>query len=559
MRRAWTPRFIPAHVRSFLNLLSDKEHLLSDILTTQCHVTKLWSHMAPSVSVHSFHDADTPTTGSTRYAIIVCAFASLGGFFFGYDQGVTSGVLIMDSFLNDYCVGWHNFTYDDCTRSSSDLPGQWTSFTVWYNMVYNLGCLVGALIGGYVADRYGRRATIFSAGVLFCIGTTWVCLNPAQDHTLMYIARIVQGFGVGNSSFSLPLFGSEMAPKELRARLSGLMVLPVTFGQWLANLINILVMDDSNGWRISNAVSMIPPVIVMCGIFCVPESPRWTCQQKGREEAEAVLKRLRQTDDVRHELEAIGDQINQEETGNKGMAGLWEPTVRRRVFIAMALQLGQQATGINPIMTYGSLIFKDITGAGLYASLLLSGVNCLSTTPGLIWLDKYGRRYMAMIGAVGMVIGHLFAAILFTAICDGNVDDSGCPSVGGWFICLGTAFFVFSYAVSWGALPWIYCSEIFPLNVRASAVSVATAANWIGAAMTEVVKLFPYLNISGVFFMFAGLALLCGLFIYFYCPETKGIRLEDIETLFSRSYHTATSPSYGAVKTPVAATDKSPV
>ncbi|EEY62040.1 major Facilitator Superfamily MFS [Phytophthora infestans T30-4] len=437
-----------------------------------------------------FHEADTPTTGSTRYAIIVCAFASLGGFFFGYDQGVTPGVLIMDSFLNDYCVGWHNFTYDDCTRSSSDLPGQWTSFTVWYNMVYNLGCLVGALIGGYVADRYGRRATIFSAGVLFCIGTSWVCLNPAQDHTLMYIARIVQGFGVGNSSFSLPLFGSDMAPKELRARLSGLMVLPVTFGQWLANLINILVMDDSNGWRISNAVSMIPPVIVMCGIFCVPESPRWTYQQKGREEAEAVLKRLRQTDDVRHELEAIGDQINQEETGNKDMAGLWEPTVRRRVFIAMALQLGQQ----------------DITGAGLYASLLLSGVNCLSTTPGLIWLDKYGRRYMAMIGAVGMVIGHLFAAILFTAICDGNVDDSGCPSVGGWFICLGTAFFVFSYAVSWGALPWIYCSEIFPLNV-----------------------------------------------------QTKGILLEDIETLFSRSNHTATSPSYGAVKTPVAATDKSPV
>ncbi|KAF4128751.1 Sugar (and other) transporter [Phytophthora infestans] len=467
--------------------------------------------MAPSVSVHSFHDADTPTTGSTRYAIIVCAFASLGGFFFGYDQGVTSGVLIMDSFLNDYCVGWHNFTYDDCTRSSSDIPR-------------NSGR----------ASPYGRRATIFSAGVLFCIGTTWVCLNPAQDHTLMYIACIVQGFGVGNSSFSLPLFGSEMAPKELRARLSGLMVLPVTFGQWLANLINILVMDDSNGWRISNAVSMIPPVIVMCGIFCVPESPRWTYQQKGREEAEAVLKRLRQTDDVRHELEAIGDQINQEETGNKGMAGLWEPTVRRRVFIAMALQLGQQATGFNPIMTYGSLIFKDITGAGLYASLLLSGVNCLSTTPGLIWLDKYGRRYMAMIGAVGMVIGHLFAAILFTAICDGNVDDSGCPSVGGWFICLGTAFFVFSYAVSWGALPWIYCSEIFPLNSSS-------------------------LNINGVFFMFAGIALLCGLFIYFYCPETKGILLEDIETLFSRSNHTATSPSYGAVKTPVAATDKSPV
>ncbi|GMF58708.1 unnamed protein product [Phytophthora fragariaefolia] len=294
-----------------------------------------------------------PTEGSRTYAIIVCAFASLGGFFFGYDQGVTSGVLIMDSFLNDYCVGWHNFTYEECTRSSSDLPGEWTTFTVWYNMVYNLGCLVGALIGGWVADKFGRRATIMSAGVLFCIGTTWVCLNPAQDHTLMYIARIVQGFGVGNSSFSLPLFGSEMAPKELRARLSGLMVFPVTFGQWLANLINILVENDGNGWRISNAVSMIPPIIVMCGIFCVPESPRWTYQKKGKEKAEAVLKRLRQTENVHHELTAIGDQIAQESANDLGFKELWEPSIRKRVIIAMVFQLGQQATGINPIMTYG--------------------------------------------------------------------------------------------------------------------------------------------------------------------------------------------------------------
>ncbi|KAG2529616.1 hypothetical protein JM18_001389 [Phytophthora kernoviae] len=504
--------------------------------------------------------SDASTEGNRTYAIIVCVFASLGGFFFGYDQGVTSGVLIMDSFLNDYCVGWRNFTYEDCTRSSSDLPGEWTTFTVWYNMVYNLGCLVGALIGGYVADRFGRRATIFSAGALFCIGTCWVCLNPAQNHGLMYLARIVQGFGVGNSSFSLPLFGSEMAPKELRGRLSGLMVLPVTFGQWLANLINILVENTDEGWRISNAVSMIPPIIVMCGIFCVPESPRWVYQHKGRDEAETSLIHLRRTENVRDELDAIGEQITAEETGNKGMRGLWEPSIRRRLFIAMFFQLGQQATGINPIMTYGSMIFKDITGAGVYASLLLTGVNCLSTAPGLICLDKYGRRYMAMIGAVGMVIGHLFAAILFTAICDGDVDNAGCPTVGGWFICIGTAFFVFSYATSWGAVPWIYCSEIFPLNVRAAAVSVSTAANWVGGAvMTEVVKLFPYLNINGVFFLFAGLCVCCGLFVYLFCPETKAVMLEEIEELFFRHSNEATDTSFVEVKTPIANSQKSPV
>ncbi|KAG4243993.1 hypothetical protein PC116_g8164 [Phytophthora cactorum] len=383
-------------------------------------------------------------------------------------------------------------------------------------MVYNLGCLVGALIGGYVADRFGRRATIFSAGILFCVGTCWLCLTPSQEHTMIYFARIVQGFGVGNSSFSLPLFGSEMAPKELRGRLSGLMAIPVTFGQWLANLVNILAENTAQGWRISNAVSMIPPIIVMLGIFCVPESPRWTYQHKGRETALSVLKRLRRTDNVREELDAIGAQITEEETGNKGLRGLWEPSIRRRVIIAMTIQLGQQATGINLIMTYGSMIFKDITGAGVYASLLLSDVSCLSSGP---------------------------------AVCDGNVDNAGCPTVGGWLICIGTAFFVFSYSVSWGSLPWIYCSEIFPLNVRASAVSMSTAANWVGGAvMTEVVKLFPYMNINGVFFLFAGLTVL---FIYFFCPETKGILLEDVDGLFDRGYSTTTSPSFVEVKTPV--------
>ncbi|KAG6609691.1 Sugar transporter [Phytophthora cinnamomi] len=150
-----------------------------------------------------------------------------------------------------------------------------------------------------------------------------------------------------------------------------------------------------------------------------------------------------------------------------------------------------------------------------------------------------------------MIIGHLFAAILFTAICDGNVDNAGCPKVGGWFICIGTSFFVFNFAISWGPVCWIYPAEIFPLNVRASAVALSTAANWaMGAVMTEVVKLFPSLNINGVFFLFAGLCLICLLFVYFFCPETKGILLEDIEVLFHKGKN-ANSPNFVEVKSPI--------
>ncbi|EEY69825.1 sugar transporter, putative [Phytophthora infestans T30-4] len=445
------------------------------------------------VNAHNSNDDDVPTEGSRTYAIIVCVFAALGGLFFGYDQGVTSGVLIMDSFIYDYCVGWHNFTYEQCTTSTSQLPHEWTDFTVWHNMTYNLGCLGGAFIGGFVADKLGP-----------------------QEHSLMYIARVVQGFGVGNSSFSLPLFGAEVAPKELRGLLSGFMQMTVVTGLFLANAVNIIVENHDRGWRTTNGVAMAAPLVVMLGTFFVPESPRWTYLHKGNEEAERVLKRLRQTDNVGHELQVIGDQVDEELAAQKGFAELLEPSIFKRVAIAMMLQVLQQATGINPIMSYGSLIFQDITNAGIYSAFFISGVNFLSTIPAMRWVDTTGRRKLLLIGAVEMVTGHLFAAILFTAICDGTVDDAGCPKVGGWFICLGSAFFVFNFAISWGPVCWIYPAEIFPLSMRA----------------TGGVKLFPHLNINGVFFLFAGLCCICGVFVYFFCPETKGIMLEDIEELF---------------------------
>ncbi|RLN95693.1 hypothetical protein BBJ28_00019339, partial [Nothophytophthora sp. Chile5] len=168
--------------------------------------------VAGAEAIDDYNFDDAPTEGKRTYAIIVCVFASLGGLFFGYDQGVTGGVLVMSSYLNDFCVGWHDQTMDDCTKAASDLPQRWVDFTLWYNMTYNIGCMIGALAGGWVADKFGRRVTIFQAGLLFCVGTSWVAFCPSQAHSQLLTARFIQGMGVGNSSFSLPLFGAEMAP-----------------------------------------------------------------------------------------------------------------------------------------------------------------------------------------------------------------------------------------------------------------------------------------------------------------------------------------------------------
>uniref|UniRef100_K3WE16 Hexose transporter 1 n=1 Tax=Globisporangium ultimum (strain ATCC 200006 / CBS 805.95 / DAOM BR144) TaxID=431595 RepID=K3WE16_GLOUD len=497
---------------------------------------------------------DAPTEGTRTYAIIVCIFASLGGLFFGYDQGVTGGVLVMDSYLNDWCVGWHDQTYEECTASTNSLPDRWLDFTLAYNMTYNVGCIFGALLGGWVADKFGRRVTIFNAGLLFCIGTSWVCFCPAGARTSLFFARFVQGMGVGNSSFSLPIFGAEMAPKELRGFLSGFMQMTIVTGLLLANIVNQIVKDDEHGWRVTNGVAMAAPVVVMLGIFFVPESPRWTYLHKGKDAAETVLKKLRQTENVGRELNAIGNQIAAEGDA-VGWLDLLDPSILRRVLIAMALQILQQATGINPMLTYGGMIFKDVVGDGIISVLIISIVNFVSTIPAMRWVDTFGRRQLLLIGAVGMVLGHVLSGIMFTAGCDGNTDDSGCEKSYGYVILIGTAFFIFNFAVSWGPVCWIYPAEIFPLNVRAKAVSLSTMANWVmGTCMTWIVKLFPSLNINGVFFLFAGTCVISGVFVYYLCPETKGILLEDIDTLFHKGEakkNVNGSPMFVEMETPV--------
>jgi len=479
---------------------------------------------------------DDSEEGSHGYAIACGIFASLGGLFFGYDQGVTGGVLVMDSFLNSFCVDYHG-TYEECTAGSADLPGPWLTFTTLYNVVYYIGCIFGAFASNFVADRLGRRWSIFAAGLFFCVGTTWVVITPSGQHTVALLGRFVEGIGVGNSSFILPLFGAEMAPSKLRGLLSGFMQMTVVTGLLAAGIVNYIVEDMSTGWRITNAVALVPPIIVMAGTFFVPESPRWLFQKKGRDVAAATLRKLRQSNNVNNELDAIEEQLEAEGYGKSSYAEVFQPSTRRRVFIAMFLQVLQQATGINPMFTYGGLFFQDIVGSGIVSLLVLQVVNFLSTIPAMYWVDRFGRRSLLLVGAVGMIIGLVVAATTFTFGCSGDADNIDCSSTAGNTILVSASFFIFNFAISWGPVAWIYPAEIFPLKIRAKAVSLSTMMNWVmGTAMIGIPHLFPYLNINGVFYLFAVLCCFCFVFVYFFCPETKGLLLEDIELLFNAGY-----------------------
>jgi len=305
--------------------------------------------------------------------------------------------------------------------------------------------------------------------------------------------------------------------------------------------MNFVLEDLDGGWRITNVAAVVFPIVVMGGIFFIPESPRWLYKNKGRKVADAELKRLRQTNNVQFELQAIGDALEEDGYCSSSWCELLSPTIRRRVFIAMALQLLQQATGINPVFTYGGQIFKDVVGEGLMSLLIFQIVNFFSTIPAMLWVDRFGRRTLLLFGAVGMVIGHLISAISFTTGCHGDTDKNGCNKVAAWTMIVSTAFFIFNFAISWGPVCWIYPAEIFPMHLRAKAVSLSTMTNWtMGALMIGIPKLFPYLNINGVFFFFAVLCTCAGIFVYIFCPETKNMFLEDIEMLFnSRAFKTS--------------------
>lgn len=502
--------------------------------------------MDPSPTAPEAPPSKKVQEGKAYFAVILAAFASLGGWFFGYDQGVTGGIVVMPSFKNDFCIG----VYGDeisCELPVAALPSGYRTFLLLFTLLYNVGCFLGAVfISSFVAERYGRRAILFTASVLFLIGTSVVIFPPGGSKGIMIlilIGRVIEGTGVGCSSFSCPLYASEIAPTHLRGMLSGFMQMTIVVGLFAANVVNLFLKNHKWGWRVSNGIILIAPITLMIGIFFCPESPRWLYKQKDRISAEKSLKRIRKIDDVSAELDTIADAIKAE--GNQlSMKELFTTKkMLERLGIGVGIHVLQQATGINPIFNYGGIIFQSVLGNGILSLLILSGANLLSTIPALFLFDRLGRRILLIVCGFAMVVGHLVAATVFVTGCqvtqklvngtDVTEEVISCRSSSGILMLIFTTIFVIFFAVSWGPIAWIYAAEIFPMNVRARAVSITTGSNWfMGTIMSYILQLIAPLGIHGVFYLFSGLSLLAVIFVYLFCPETRGVILEDIDTVF---------------------------
>jgi len=439
------------------------------------------------------------STKHTGFVTVISAVSALAGLLFGYDTGVISGARLF--FREDF----HLTTLQDEAIVLAAL----------------LGCVIGAMIGGVLADAFGRRKVLIWVAVLFIVGAIGTALAPGAIS--LFLGRVIVGIAIGIASFTAPLYISEISPANVRGTLVSLNQLMITIGIVCSYLADY-ALADARAWRWMFGVAAIPALIMLIGLLFVPESPRWFMRQGLREIARTVLSRIRSGSDVNDELREIESSLNQQK-------GSWRellsPALRPALIIGIGLAAFQQFTGINTVIYYAPTIFQlaglKSNSVAILATAGVGVVNVLMTVVALWLLDRAGRRPLLLWGIVGMIIslgflGFAFVSPRFTQVLS--------PVA---VVCV--MLYVACFAISLGPVFWLMISEIYPLKIRGLAMGVATVSNWGSNAIVAFtfLTLLELLGHAWTFWLYALVGVAAWIFVYKLVPETKGKTLEEIE------------------------------
>ncbi len=418
--------------------------------------------------------------------------AALGGFLFGFDTAVISGV---EQTLQKL---WNLNAFEHGVTVSIAL----------------IGTVIGSVIGGFLAEKFGRRKALILIALLYffsSIGTAY-----APNWSFFLILRFLGGIGVGVSSVVAPLYISEIAPAHKRGRLVAMFQFNIVFGILMAYLSNYLLsgLNGENDWRWMLGIQAIPSLIFFISVIIIPESPRWLILKKGDVVGAREVLNIIDPDTSEKTIAAIQQNITNVKTN------LFQKTYNKPIMLAVMFALFNQLSGINAIIYFAPRIF-EMAGIGKNAALLSSAgiglINLISTLIGISLIDKFGRRVLMITGSIGLVTTlSLVAMAFYTKAMGMNVPI---------YLFAYIAFFAFSQ----GACIWVFISEIFPNEVRANGQALGSFTHWIMA--TIITFTFPYIaeTFGGgmVFSFFAIMMLLQLLFAWKIMPETKGKSLED--------------------------------
>lgn len=448
--------------------------------------------------------APTPRrTAARNYGIWF--FGALGGILWGYDTGVISGALL--------------YIDKDIPLSPLD-QGLVVSGLL-------AGSMLGAGLAGRLADSWGRRRMILGSGAVFVLGTLGAALSG--NATFLVGFRFVMGVGVGVASVVVPMYLSELAPKEVRGKLTSLMQLLVTVGILLAYIVDF-AFSSGGDWRWMIGLGVIPAVLLMFGIYTQPESPRWLAvHHKDSDDAEKVLLSLRgDKEAAAAELSEIKESVRREaeQTEPLRLRMLTTGRLRPIFVVGMLLVFFQNFVGINTIIYYAPTLLTNVgfgASGAILANVGIGAVNMLMTLPAMRLIDVAGRRPLLLWGALGMCVAMILLAV---------VNLSGL-STGPLLLTLtlvGIVGYIASFSISWGPVQWVALPELFPLRVRAGAVGLCVVFNWLFNLVVALA--FPSLLATfgaGLnFLFFAVMTGLAFLFVSKLMPETKGRSLEDI-------------------------------
>jgi MFS transporter, SP family, arabinose:H+ symporter len=443
--------------------------------------------------------------GSWIYVFLAATVAATAGLLFGFDIAVINGGIV---FL----------------QAALHLTSVQTEFAV---SALLFGCIFGASIAGWLSDRFGRRRVLMLCAILFALSA----IGAALPITLaeFVTARIVGGLAIGAASVLAPLYIAEVAPARDRGRLVSLNQMAIVTGILLAYLANwLLSFTGPSSWRWMFAVAALPSAAFFVGLFFVPESPRWLVEMGRSAEALVVLTTINGPVTATQELSEI-EQTVAEESGT--LAELFQPGLRRALWIAVALAVLQQVTGINTVLFYGSIIFKEQVHSGsnsaaIFANVIVGLVNFLATLLALNMIDKFGRRPLLLVSSGVMALCQVGLAAAFLM--------SAPPAPLVLAIMLAC---VASFAIGLGPGVWVLIAEFFPTRIRGRAMSIATVCLWAACTLLTMtfLSLANALTPSGAFLIYAAMCVITFVLVLRAVPETKGRSLEEIEHLWRPS------------------------
>ena len=431
---------------------------------------------------------------NNRYIIGISFISALGGYLFGFDFAVISGAL---PFL----------------QKQFGLDAYWEGFATGS---LALGAIIGCVIGGRIAEKYGRKHGLIVSAAIFTISSLAMAFAPNRDFFIA--ARLCAGIGVGMASMLSPMYIAEISPAHLRGRMVAINQLTVVLGILITNLVNYTLRNNGeDAWRWMFGLGAVPSGLFLLGALSLPESPRWLIKAGNTDKAKIILQKIGGHDFVNESTAAIQKTLR----GNSKMSyrAAFDKAVLPAVFIGIVLAVFQQFCGINVVFNYAPKIFESIGASQdnqLLQTVFIGGVNLVFTFIAMVLVDKLGRKPLLLIGAAGLAILYIIVVQMLGA---GSADVS-------WFLLSAIGI----YAMSLAPVTWVLISEIFPNSVRSAATTIAVLSLW--TAYFILVFTFPILFDrlkDNTFYIYAGICVAGFLFIFFKVKETKGKTLEQME------------------------------